>query len=304
MGDQALQFPVFGRSQFPVFADGQIAQFDIHDANTDQFGHLIPEDFAHPSDLSVEALRKDDAESGFAQLLDHAFFSDSSEDGNAIAHPGNEVSPDGLIDSDDIFLFVLVASPEDLVDDVAIVGEEDEPLGRLVQSADREEALFVPDIGDDIFRLFGISGTDNTHRLVECDIKGLRFCLEGFAIDTNDVPGRNTVAGSGRLTIQGYSATFDQAISFATRADAGLADVLVEADGVVVGRFQTKDGCVWSERPKSRGLSGLDWISTYSSEASSSVDQGSFRPSLNNLVLIPGNQNGWESYYSTENRKG
>ncbi len=128
MGDKGLQFPVFGGGQLPVFADGQVAQFDIHDAHPDQFGDLVPQIFAHPSDLSVETLGEDDAEGGFTQLFDNALFCHRSQDGNTVAHAGDEVGADGLVYRDDILLFVLVSCPEDLVDNVAIVGEEDEPL--------------------------------------------------------------------------------------------------------------------------------------------------------------------------------
>lgn len=238
MGDQALQFPIFSWCQFAVFADRQIAQFDIHDPNADQFGHLIAEIFAHSSDLSIQALRQDNAESGFAQLLDHTFFSHRSEDGDTIAHPGNKVRSNGLVYRDDVFLVMLIASPEDLVDDVAIVCEEDESLRGFVQSADREEALLVPDIGDDVFGFFGIGGTNDPYRLIERDVQGLWFGLERFSIDTDNVSRKYPIARPGGFTIQGYSAAIDQPVSFPARADTGLADVLVEADRIVVGCFQ------------------------------------------------------------------
>ncbi len=99
----------------------------------------------------------------------------------------------------------------------------------------------MPDIGDDVLGFLGIGGTDNTDRFVEGDVEGLGFSLKGFSIDADDIAGRHPVARSGRLAIEGHPTGVDQPVRFPAGADAGLADVLVEADGVVLGCFQTKE---------------------------------------------------------------
>ena len=184
-------------------------------------------------------------------MLDQAFFSHRSENGNTIAHPGDEIWLDGFVHCDDIFLFVIVSSAEDLVDDVAIVGEEDEPLGGFVQSADGEEALLMPDKGDDILGLFRISGADDTHGFIEGDVQCLRFGFEGFTINADDIARMDTISCASGFVIDRHTAAIDQSVGFPTGADTGLADEFIEADGVVVGCFQT-GGCSRSERLKSR----------------------------------------------------
>lgn len=160
-------------------------------------------------------------------MLDQAFFSHRSEDGNAIAHPGDEIWLDGFVHCDDIFLFVIVSSAENLVHDVAIIGEENEALGGFVQSTNREEAFLVPDKGDDILGLFKISGADDTHGFVEGDIQRLRFSLEGFTIDEDDIARIDTISCSGGFSVERHPAAIDQSVGFPAGADTGLADEFI-----------------------------------------------------------------------------
>lgn len=241
MGDQTLQFPAFGQCQFAVFTDREGAEMNIHDAYPIQFGDLVIQVFAHPSDLPVEALRQNDAKCVGPHSLYLTFFRDCPQDGEAIAHAVDEFLGDGWFDGDDILLVVFVSSTQDLVDNIAIIGEEDEPLGRFVQAANGEEALLVTDEGDDVFWLFRISGTDDAYRFIEGDIERLGFGFEGFAVDPDDITGRDPVAGTGGFIVDGDPAGIDQPVGVPTGADASFADVLVETDGIVVGYFQTKE---------------------------------------------------------------
>jgi len=50
----------------------------------------------------------------------------------------DEVGRDGLVDGDLVLLLVGVAGPEDLVDAVAVVGEEDQPFALPVEAADAD----------------------------------------------------------------------------------------------------------------------------------------------------------------------
>lgn len=146
---------------------------------------------------------------------------------------------------------MFISGAKDLVDDIAIVGEEDEAPGGFVQAADGEKALLVADEGDDVFWLFWIGRTDDAYRFIEGDIERLGFGFERLTIDPDDITGRDPVAGTGGLVVDGDPAGVDQPVGFPSGADAGLADVLVEADGVVVGCFQT-GACSRSEKLKSR----------------------------------------------------
>lgn len=189
MGDQALQFLAFCRCQFAVFADGEVAEVDVHDADTIQFGDLVVQKLTHPADLAVQALVEDNAKGVWPLCFDQTFFCDCIQDGNAVAHAVDEFRGDGRLDSRDVLLVVIVSSAQDLVDDIPIIGKENEALGGFVQAADWEEALLVLDIRDDVLRFFGISRTDDAHWFIEGDIERLGFGFEGFAVDPDDITG-------------------------------------------------------------------------------------------------------------------
>ena len=72
------------------------------------------------------------------------------EDLHAVGHAVQEVLGQRPVDGDHVFLFVLVLGAQDLVDDVAVVGEQDQAFGILVQAADRKDALRMADEVDDV----------------------------------------------------------------------------------------------------------------------------------------------------------
>ena len=238
MGNQALQLFLFSGGQFAVFADGELAELDIHDAHPVQLGDLVIQEFAHPADLAVQSLGENDAKGVGPQGFDRAFFGHRSQDGKAVAHAVDEFRGDGRFDGDDVLLVVFVAGAQDLVDDIAIVGQEDQPLGGFVQSADGEEAFLVTDEGDDVLRFLRVGGTDDPYWFVEGEVEGFGFGFQRLAIDADHIAGRDTVTGAGGFVVDGDPTGVDQAVGFAAGADAGLADVLVEADRIVVGGFQ------------------------------------------------------------------
>lgn len=223
---------------------------DIHDAHPIQFCHFVIQEFTHPADLSIETLREHDPECVGSEGFHTAFFRHRAQDGNAIAHALNKFWSDGGFDSHDILLVVIVSCTQDLVDNVPVIGQEDEALGGFVQSADRKETLLVTDEGDDVFRLFRIGGTDNADRLVERNVEGLGFGFEWFAIDADDIARIDSIARSRGFVIDGHTTSVDQPVCFPARADAGLADEFVQADGVVVVMVQTRSRVRSIDRPK------------------------------------------------------
>ena len=59
-------------------------------------------------------------------------------------HHLEEIAGDVGLDRHEVFLFVPVLLAQHLVDDVAVVGEQDEALGFLVEAADGEDPLGWP----------------------------------------------------------------------------------------------------------------------------------------------------------------
>ena len=69
-----------------------------------------------------------------------------------------------------VFLLVLVLGAQDFVDDVAVVGEQDQAFGVLVQPADRKDSLAVADELDDVVLDVRLGGAGDPDGLVERDV--------------------------------------------------------------------------------------------------------------------------------------
>ena len=68
---------------------------------------------------------------------------------------------------------MVVLGAQDLVDDVAVVGQEDQAFGVLVEPADREHALGVIDEIDDVALDVALGRAGDADWLVECDVDRL-----------------------------------------------------------------------------------------------------------------------------------
>src|SRR6202022_2670400 len=128
----------------------------------------------------------------------------------------------------DVLLFMIVFGTEDLIDDVAVVRQEDQTLRVLVQAPDRKDAFWVPDEVDDVVLDVGLRGAGHSHRLIEGQIDLLFLGADRLTIDAYLIAIVDSSAQSGHLTVAGNPARINPFIRLAPRADAGFADVLVE----------------------------------------------------------------------------
>ena len=62
---------------------------------------------------------------------------------------------------------MVVAGAQDLVHQIAMVGEEDQPLGVFIQTADRKDTLAVIDEIDNVVALAIFGGAHNADRLIQ-----------------------------------------------------------------------------------------------------------------------------------------
>src|SRR5690606_3948159 len=153
----------------------------------------------------------------------------------AAGHAAQELVGDLVVDRDQVFLLQLVLGAQDLVDDVAIAGEQDQPFRILVQAPDREDPLLVADEVDDVAldRRFG--GAGDPGRLVERDVDVLALAPgrlargQLLAVDADVGAFVHFGTDAGALPVHGHPPLGDQAVGFAARAEAAVADVLVEA---------------------------------------------------------------------------
>lgn len=209
------------------FAGLEATELHVHDARSFELDDTIPQKLAHAPNLAVETLGEYDIKGGVVDGHHRAGLSDGAQDGHPAAHFFEKIGGDGLIDGHDVLLFVLVARPQDLVDDIAVVGQKDEALGVFVEAPDGEEALRVIDKPDDVLGLFQVGGTYNTHGLIEGDVQ--RFGLGGqwAAVDVHRITREYAVARLSRLAVDGHAAIAHHGVYFAARAQARTADVLV-----------------------------------------------------------------------------
>ena len=112
-------------------AHGEV-ELDVHDAHTFELAHAVVQKLTHAANLAVEALGQDDRKGMAARLLDDTFACTGSYNRNAVAHLLNEFFGDWLIHRYQIFFFVVVARTQNFIDDIAVVGQENEPLAGFV----------------------------------------------------------------------------------------------------------------------------------------------------------------------------
>ena len=187
---------------------------DVHDAHALELHDAVAEVLAHPANLPVESLGEDDAEGPASQLLDLALAGHGVEDGHAASHATDEAACDGLVDRDDVLFLVVVPSPQDLVDDVPVVRQEDESFARLVEAADREDARGVANVVDDVVGLDAcIGGADDAHGLVERQVHPLVVGrTDLLAIDAHGVPRSHLRTQLGNCAIDGDSPLREQLV--------------------------------------------------------------------------------------------
>ena len=192
--------------------------------------HLVAEERAHAADLAVQALRQHDAEGRGADAPHFARLGDRAEDAHAARHAVEKDLGHRPVDRDDVFLLVLVLAAQDLVDDVAVVGQQDQPFGVLVEPADRKDAL----AGSSRSRAMlpatcALGGAGDADRLVERDVDVLLRAADRLAVDADDVACRDLRAERRDDAVDGDAPGFDARVRLAPRAQAGLADVLVQS---------------------------------------------------------------------------
>jgi hypothetical protein len=201
---------------------------DVHDAHALQPSHRVIEVFAHAADLAIEPLGQHDAKRVAPDLRDLARIRHRAEDRHTRCHAVEEILRQRSIDRDDVFLFVLVLRAQHAVDDVAVVRQQDQPLGILVEAPDRKDALAMPDEVHDVVRHLAVRRAFDADRLVEGQVEALRLCEERLAVDEHLVVVIDLRAEHRHRAIDADPAGLDPLVGFASRADPGFAQVLVE----------------------------------------------------------------------------
>ena len=238
--DEPVQLLELARRDVTPFTDGDV-QLDVHDPDTTELCYLIAQVLAHPTNLAVETLRKDDSEPPLSQFLDETRVRDGAEHGNAPAHVLHESLAQRLVHRHHIFLFVVVLRAKDLVDDVAITGQEYQTIAVLVQAPDGEDPLLVIDeLDDGVLLSFRVLRRHDANRLVEgnVDVPGLRFS-NASAVDFHFIVRADPGAHFRPFAIDGYPTLAQQLVRLPPGTEAGFAQVFVDANAVRIRVFFT-----------------------------------------------------------------
>ena len=209
----------------------------IHDAQTHKLGYFVIEEFAHPSDLSVESLGEYDFKDISPDNTDFARLGHGVQYGNPAGHFFAKTFTDALVNSDQVFLFMGVFRPQDFVDDITVTGEQYQSFRRFIQATNGKDTLVVIDSVYDIPLHAPLCGAGNSYRFIIGNIDAVRFARGAthylLPINRNHVTRLNFGAELGARTINFYAITGDKFIGFTARAMTRFADKLVKPDTVV-----------------------------------------------------------------------
>lgn len=123
--------------------------------------------FGHASDLPVQTLDQGNAEDVWRLLHDFALFGGGAQHGHALGHGFQGLLRQRLVHGHHVLFFVSVAGPQDLVDDVPVVGQENQPLRVLIEPPNGENAFAVVHKVHNVVRHAGFGGAGDARRFVQ-----------------------------------------------------------------------------------------------------------------------------------------
>src|SRR5690606_18354848 len=128
---------------------------------------------------------------------------------------------------------MVVAGPQDLVDQIAVAGHENQPLGIFIQTADGENPLTVADKALNVVFLRTVGGTDHAHRLVERNKDQIFLIprLHHLAVHLHGVAGHDLITHLRPLPVDEDITLLNVTISIAPGTHPAFADVLVQTGG-------------------------------------------------------------------------
>ncbi len=113
---------------------------------------------------------------------------------------------------------MVVTGTQDLVHQIAVVSEENQPLGVFIQTANREDTAAVVNEINNVVPLALFRGTDDTNRFIQRD-KHQVFCITRFdelTIHFNHVARHHLVTNSGAFAVEEHITLFDVTVRLAT----------------------------------------------------------------------------------------
>lgn len=200
----------------------------MHDPDPGQSDNIISERFTHPADLPVQSLGQHNAECPASLRDDLARQGHGIEYGYARHHGPDKIIRDGTVDFDPVFFLVTIASAQDFINNIAIVGQKNQAFRIPVESADREDPLGVPEEIDDIVSPARISCRGDSDWLVKSQIDQIIIRQDRFTFDPYGLASQNTAANQGDSILNRDQTFSDQAVRFTATAVSRICQVFID----------------------------------------------------------------------------
>src|SRR5450631_738023 len=218
----------FRIGQVAPLARRQIAQMDVADAYALQALHPVAERRTHAADLPIESLGENQA-NGFPVDAAHlARLGYGTGYLHAARQHGKREVRDRAIDGDDVLLFVIIFRAQQFIDDIAVVGQQNQTFGILVQSPDGKNPVAVADQIDDVVLDVRLGRAGGSHRLVEHNVDLLLLGAYECAVHAHFIGRANLEPQHCADAVAGDASRLYPFIGFAPRATARFADEFVQ----------------------------------------------------------------------------
>ncbi len=247
--DRPKQLVPLRRRQLLPPSDRQPVQRDVHDAHARERDHPIAERLTHAADLAVASFDQDDAESIGRLPPNCAGQGRTSQYEHARRHAIQEFSVEWAVHTHHVLALVAVLGPQDLVDDVAVVREQDESGGVLVQSSNGEDACGVLDRGDDVAFDVRFARRRDPDRLVVLEIDPPRSPWDRTAVQLDPVAGSHRITQDRPAAVQRDAPLLHQPVRLSPRADPLFRKKFIDADAA---RLRAAGRCGGHERSPRR----------------------------------------------------
>lgn len=232
---EAKEFGLFGFREGRESTFRKFPEKDVLDADTFEAFDLVAGGLDHPADLPVLSLGEDDGEFSGRDTIDVGRLRlVSVKNLDSGGHLGELGIRDGPVGFDDVFLFVFVTRVHEPVGEPAVIGEDEQASGILVEPADREDPLRNIDDVENANVVFGYASRDDSAGFVDLIIDELFGLPDGFVAYLDDVdPRRYGDAEFGNLPINGNETPEDEFFGFSAGSDAIERQVLLKAHPAV-----------------------------------------------------------------------
>lgn len=125
-----------------------------------------------------------------------------------------------------------VLGTEDLVDDIAVVGQENEAGRVFVEPSDREDSFAVADFRNDIAGHVSFARCRNADRFVVPNVNRCNPPGNNLPISGDNVAWFHLVANFCKTPVNCHTSGFDEPVSLPSRADTLLGKEFIDADRV------------------------------------------------------------------------